>query len=139
MKLSNMKIFVALAVLLVASAVSGQTKIGGSKLFVAPMPEGLDQFIVAEILKQKLPVTLVNSQADADFVLTGAAQMTGTRDKGNGSLVAPLRQHMDYSGVVSLNSVKTNSVVWASDSDSGKVKDIAEKLVRQMKKDLLRK
>jgi hypothetical protein len=47
------------------------------------MEWGLDRFVTAEIVKQSLPVELVNSEEDADFVMTSQYQKLGTH------LIAP--------------------------------------------------
>jgi len=46
----------------------------GSKLFISQMDGGLDGFVAAEILKKKLPITVVTDEKDAEFVLTGGSQ-----------------------------------------------------------------
>lgn len=45
----------------------------GAKMFIAPMENGLDGFIAAEIIKKKLPVAVVIDEKDADFILSGAS------------------------------------------------------------------
>ncbi len=67
----------------------------GSKLFIAPMQGELNGFIATEVLKQKLPVTIVTDDKDADFVLTGASlkaddkwynTVFGGKDKNEGNI-----------------------------------------------------
>jgi hypothetical protein len=55
----------------------------GSKLYVAPMEWGLDRFVTAQITKQALPVELVTSEDQADFVMTSLYQQLGSH------LIAP--------------------------------------------------
>ncbi|SRR5260370_39128051 len=43
------------------------------KLFISPPEGNLDGFISSEIIKQKIPVTVVTDEKDADFVLAGAS------------------------------------------------------------------
>ena len=50
----------------------------GSKIYVAPMEWGLDRFITAEIRNQDLPVQLVASPEEADFVMTSLYQGLGS-------------------------------------------------------------
>ena len=45
----------------------------GSKIFIAPMEGDLHPFIAAEIIKKKLPVTVVTEESEAEFILTGAS------------------------------------------------------------------
>ena len=67
----------------------------GSKIFIAPMESGLDGFIAAEILKEKLPLRIVTEDAQADFVLTGGSvkgddkwyhSVLGGKDKNEGNV-----------------------------------------------------
>jgi len=54
-----------------------------AKLYVAPMEWNLDRFVVAQIVRQGLPVQLVTSQDQADFVMTSLYQKLGSH------LIAP--------------------------------------------------
>jgi hypothetical protein len=115
----------------------------GSKIFVAPMDGSLDGFIAAEILKQKLPLVLVTSDTQADFVMTGMNVNVkgedhwynatwGGKDKNQGS--------------VRLMGVQSKALVWAGDAGDrsslfnayrpGGLSKVAEKIVKQMGKDL---
>jgi hypothetical protein len=51
----------------------------GAKLYIAPMDWALDQFILAEIGKQGLPLQMAASAEQADFVMTGVYQALGSR------------------------------------------------------------
>ena len=52
--------------------------LSGAKLYVAPMEWNLDRFIAAEIQRQGLPIQMVTSPADADFVMTSLYQSLGS-------------------------------------------------------------
>ena len=112
----------------------------GSKLFIAPMDGKLDGFIATEIIKQKLPVSVVLSESDADFVLVGASikaddkwynTVFGGKDKNEGN--------------VRLLNVKEKSMVWAGEAGDrslfygslkrGGERKVAERIVSQLKKD----
>jgi hypothetical protein len=54
-----------------------------AKLYVAPMEWNLDRFVAAEIVRQGLPVQLVTSEDQADFVMTSFYQQLGSH------LIAP--------------------------------------------------
>lgn len=45
----------------------------GSKLYISVMDGQLDGFIAAELIKQKIPVSVVLDDKQADFVLAGAS------------------------------------------------------------------
>jgi hypothetical protein len=54
-----------------------------ARLYVAPMEWGLDRFVADEIRKQGLPVQLVSTEDEADFVMTSLYQQLGSH------LIAP--------------------------------------------------
>jgi hypothetical protein len=116
----------------------------GSKVFIAKMEGELDGFIATEILKKKLPITIVTEDKDADFVLTGASikaddkwyhSVFGGKDKNEGN--------------VQLLSVKDKVLVWAGEAGDrslmwgglrrGGQRKVADRIVGKMKKDLFEK
>jgi len=116
----------------------------GSKLFIAPMEGSLDGFIAPEIIKKKLPITVVTDEKDADFVVAGGSikaddkwynTVFGGKDKNEGN--------------VRLLSVKDKSMVWAGEAGDrsliwaglrrGGERKVADRIVSQMKKDLFSK
>ena len=116
----------------------------GSKIFIAKMEGGLDGFITTEIVKKKLPLTIVTEDKDADFVLTGASikaddkwyhTVFGGKDKNEGN--------------VQLLSVKDKVLVWAGEAGDrslmwgsfrrGGQRKVADRIVGKMKKDLFEK
>jgi hypothetical protein len=54
-----------------------------ARLYVAPMDWGLDRFVAGEIRKQGVAVQLVDTEDQADFVMTSLYQKLGSR------LIAP--------------------------------------------------
>jgi hypothetical protein len=46
----------------------------GSKIFVAPIAGGYENFIAAGILKKKVPVVLVTDRSKADYEVSGVSQ-----------------------------------------------------------------
>jgi hypothetical protein len=46
----------------------------GSKVYVAPMKDGFDTFVIAGIMKKKVPVVVVTSREKADYEITGIAE-----------------------------------------------------------------
>ena len=113
----------------------------GSKLYIAQMDGGLDGFVAAEILKKKLPITVVTDEKDADFVLTGGSQKADDhwyntvfngKDKNEGN--------------VKLLNVKDKTLVWAGEAGDrslwwgslkrGGERKVADRIVGQMKHDL---
>ena len=114
-----------------------------SKIFVAKMEGGLDGFITTEMLKQKLPVTIVTEDKDAEYVLTGVSikaddkwyhTVFNGKDKNEGN--------------VQLMSVKDKALVWAGEAGDrslmwgsmkrGGQRKVADRIVSKMKKDLFK-
>jgi hypothetical protein len=104
----------------------------------------LDGFIASEVIKQKLPIAIVLDDKDADFVLAGASikaddkwyhVIFGGKDKNEGN--------------VRLLDFKTRTMVWAGEAGDrslwyggfrrGGERKVAERIVKQMKKDLFSK
>jgi hypothetical protein len=115
----------------------------GAKVFITNMEGSLDGFIVAEILKQKVPVVVVTDEANADYILA-CGFMRGDHWY-NGVFGGEDRNE----GGVKLMSVKDKAVVWAGEAGdrslwfstlkhSGERK-VADRIVSDMKHDLFKK
>ncbi len=46
----------------------------GSRIFVAPMPGGIDSYIVAGIVKKKVPLVVTTDREKADYEVTGVSE-----------------------------------------------------------------
>lgn len=46
----------------------------GSKIYVAPIPGGFENYISAGIMKKKVPVVLVNDRSLADYEVSGVSE-----------------------------------------------------------------
>lgn len=134
--------FVCLVALAAFSTANAQTKVAeGSKIFVAPMDGEFNDLLATEMVKRKLPVSVVTDETAADFIISGKVTKSG--DKWYNSA---LGGKDNAEGSVRLISVKDKSIVWVGEagdkgvlwgslSRSGKGK-LAERLVAKMKKDL---
>jgi hypothetical protein len=121
---------------------SAQTRVEqGSKLFIAKMEGGLDGFISSEVIKKKLPVTIITDENNADFVLTGTSikaddkwfhTVFGGKDKneGNVQLISVKEKRVVWAG-----EAGDRSLIWGSWSRGGQRK-VADRIVSKMKKDL---
>ena len=130
---------------LTVSAIFAQTKVPpGSKVFIAPMDGNLHGFIAPEIVKKKLPLTVVTEEGAADFILAGASikaddkwyhSVFGGKDKNEGN--------------VQLISIKEKTMVWAGEAGDrslwwggirrGGQRKVADRIVKKMKEDLFGK
>jgi hypothetical protein len=100
----------------------------------------LDGFIAPEMIKQKLPVKVVLTESEADYVLVGGSIKAddkwyhvafGGKDKNEGN--------------VRLLDIKEKSMVWAGEAGDrsliygnfkrGGQRKVAERIVKQLKKD----
>jgi hypothetical protein len=46
----------------------------GSRVYVAPMKDGFDTYVIAGIMKKQVPVIVVTSREKADYEITGIAE-----------------------------------------------------------------
>ena len=116
-----------------------------SRLYIGQMEENLDNFIAAEVIKQKLPMHLVLDERDADYILTGLSQKTEVKwyDVVSGSIVGG-KDRMEASA--KMVRVKDRTFVWAGESGDrslifgalkrGGQRKLAERIVSKMKQDL---
>jgi hypothetical protein len=114
----------------------------GSRIFVSEMEGDLDKHISSQLTKKKLPVTLVTSEQDADYIITGASlkgdnkwyhTVFGTgKDKNEGSIqvLSTKDRTMIWAG-----EAGDRSLWWGRLAKGGKGK-VASRLVDKMKKDL---
>lgn len=138
-------IVVCLIALASFSTANAQAKVPeGAKIFVAPMEGDFHDILGTEIVKRKLPVSVVTDEAAADFIISGKVSKSG--DKWYNSA---LGGKDTKEGSVRMLSVKDKSLVWVGEagdkgalwgslSRNGQGK-MAERLVAKMKKDLFKK
>jgi hypothetical protein len=114
----------------------------GSRVFVAPMEGGLNTFITAELVKERLPITIVTDEANADYIITGAA-LRG-EDRWYHTVFGSGRDRTE--GSIQIVSVQSRSVIWAGEAGDrslfwgnlrrGGRRRVANRLVDQMERDL---
>lgn len=136
---------VLLFLLLAPSALSNpQSRIpSGSKIYISDMDNDLDGFLAAEIIKKKLPVTIVTEESEAEYILVGSSvkgddkwyhTVFGGKDKNEGN--------------VRLLSVKDKTLVWAGEAGDrslwlgsfsrGGQRKVADRIISRMKKELFK-
>jgi hypothetical protein len=145
-----MKRLTIATIILLLLVSSGQTQTQaqnippGSKVFIAKMTNDLDGFIATEIVKKKLPITIVTEESMAEFIMTGGSikgddrwyhTVFGGKDKNEGT--------------VQIISVKEKTLVWAGEAGDrsllwggfkrGGQRKVADRIVGKMKKDLFKK
>jgi hypothetical protein len=92
------------------SSTSPEVIPAGSKVFVAVMPDGFDQYIKAAMEKKKVPLTWVEKRDDADFEITGYSE---TQKAGLGKKLIMGSWHSRESASVKVANLKTGTVAFA--------------------------
>jgi TolB-like protein len=136
-------LLVLLLSLTLAYAASPQSLIpSGSRIFVTPMDRNLDAFIIAEIQKQDVPVKVVLKQEDAQYVLTGFSQATGSNwaDEVAGTIFGGKDK---YEASIKMVSADGKTLVWAGEAGDrslvfgafhrGGQRKVAERIVKEMR------
>jgi hypothetical protein len=116
----------------------------GSKIFVAPMEGKLEGFIAAELVKKKLPITVVIDEKAADYIIAGAS-IKGD-DKWYHSVFGTGKDKNEAN--IQVISVKERAVVWAGEAGDrslwwgnitrGGQRRVADRLIDKLKDDLFR-
>lgn len=130
----------------IAGLATAQTKVPqGAKVFIAPMEGELHTFIAAEMVKKKIPLTVVMEESAAEFILTGGSRQTGD-NKWYDTVFGTERDRNE--GSVTMISVKDKSLAWAGEAGDrslwfgplkrGGQRKIADRIVSRMKKDLFK-
>jgi len=148
MKLTLLTRIFALSLILLGSAglAIAQTKVPqNAKVFIAPMEGNLHTFIAAELVKQKVPLTVVMEESAAEFILTGGSRQTGD-NKWYDTVFGTERDRNE--GSVTMVSVKDKSLAWAGEAGDrslwfgalkrGGQRKVADRIVNRMKKDLFK-
>jgi hypothetical protein len=141
-------VFVVL-VLLAAASGSAFAQEPGSKLYIpASAPNktvddgnkvvttngaAFNLVLQAELIKEKVPLTLVTEPAQADYVAQWAAIPEETTSHGNGSVL--FHNHTKELYTVSTSLVgRDKQVVWAGSADKKNLHDCAAEITKQLKK-----
>lgn len=86
------------------------TKIpSGSKIYVAPMG-GFENYVVAGILKKKVPVSIVAARDKADYEINGSAE---TQKAGWAKIVFMKSDQTNEQASIQVTEIKTGAVVFA--------------------------
>jgi hypothetical protein len=113
------------------------------KIFIEPMPNGFDQYLIAAITKElKGRVSIVTSKDDADATLTGALNKEAN---GTSSTVARRVLGMDLTtGALRLLPKDGKTILWASEAGDKSIflvpyrrtgqRKVAERLAKDLKK-----
>jgi hypothetical protein len=81
----------------------------GARIYVAPMG-GFESYVVAGILKKKVPVVIVNDRDKADYEIKGSAE---TEHAGWAKMLFMGSQNSNEQASVNVTEIKTGTVVFA--------------------------
>lgn len=81
----------------------------GSKVYVAPMG-GFENYVIAGIVKKKVPVTLVSDRDKAEYEIRGSAE---TEKAGWAKMLFMGSQNSNEQASINLSEIKTGNVVYA--------------------------
>jgi hypothetical protein len=81
----------------------------GSRIYIAPMTDGFDTFIVAGIVKKSVPLIVVNSRDKADYELTG---ISNTDKAGWAKMIFLGSQQSNEEASIKIVDLKSGEVVY---------------------------
>lgn len=119
-----------------------------SRIFIVPMESSLDQFLAAEILKQKVPIAVVTDEKLADYVISGTAVKKDGSNKWYHYLSGTAGTTDSMQSSISLVNRREKRILWAANAGDrsifwgtlrrGGERKIAQKLVKSFKKEIFK-
>jgi len=119
----------------------------GVTVCLQPMVGDFDEYLMGEMQKQRVPVTIVATVPNADpskpgscdptksfYTMTGVVNPEGKSFSARSIFGLRLHSRAEVQAAVKLVRNSDNIVVWAGDSDRGEVKKVAEHIANQMLK-----
>jgi hypothetical protein len=82
----------------------------GARLFVAPMTNGFDTYVVAGLAKKKVPITVIAIRDKADYELTGVSE---TDKAGWAKMLVWGNDSTNETASIKIVNLKTGEVVFA--------------------------
>lgn len=87
-----------------------ETLPAGARLYVAPMPNGFDTYVVAGLQQKKVPVVVVTIREKADYELTGVSE---TDKAGWARMLFLGNDNTNETASIKIVNLKTGNVVFA--------------------------
>ena len=106
-----------------------------AKVFIGPMSDGFDKYLVAALSAKKVPVQIVTAKADAAFEIVGTSE---SKKAGAAKMIIMGSWHSTEQASITVTNLKTGEVVWGysvnkADSMHGK-RSTAESCAKNLKK-----
>lgn len=139
-----MKLFTAvllLGVFVVPHCEGAEKKlIAGKKIFIDKMPQDLHTYLKAEFIKQEVPLTVVSTPEEADYVMTGTSTDEERRKWHEGWLTM---EKDKTSGGTEIIDAKSKVLLWAGEAGDrsfwwgslarGGHRKVASRLIKHLK------
>jgi hypothetical protein len=131
-----------------ANATQSKILPANSKIFITPMQNSLNEYIQAEIFRQKLPLEVVLKEKGSDYILTGSMVEKAGSEKWYHYLTGTAGTSDSAQGTISLIKRDGESVVWSTSKGDRSVfwgmlkkkgeRKLAQRLVTDMKKIIIK-
>ncbi len=115
-------------------------QVAGKKLYIDKMPQDLDSYLKAEIVKQKVPLVVVSLADEADYIMGGTSTEEERRKWHEGWLTA---ERDKTSGSTEIIDSKTKTLLWAGEAGDrsfwwgamarGGHRKVASRLIKHLK------
>jgi hypothetical protein len=103
-------LLVALAPIIAAQESTNKVIPTGSKVFIAPMEDGFQDYLKAALQAKKVPVVVVDDKASADFEITGHSD---TQKASTAKKVIMWDWHSNEQASIQVTNLKTSEVAFA--------------------------
>lgn len=112
MKSKSIILALLCALVLSATALHAQNKPipAGSKVFVAPMPDGFDTYLKEALAAKKVPLVVVPSREEAEYEITGVSE---TQKAGAAKKIVMWDWHSNEQASIRVADLRTSEVVFA--------------------------
>ena len=108
--LPTMLLVVALAPMILAQEGANKVIPAGSKVFIAPMEDGFQDYLKAALQAKKVPVVVVADKASADFEIAGHSE---TEKASTAKKVIMWNWHSNEQASIQVTNLKTSEVAFA--------------------------
>jgi hypothetical protein len=105
-----MLVAVGLAPMILAQEGANKVIPAGSKVFIAPMEDGFQDYLKAALQAKKVPVVVVDDKASADFEITGHSE---TQKASTAKKVIRWDWHSNEQASIQVTNLKTSEVAFA--------------------------
>jgi hypothetical protein len=108
--LPTMLLVMALAPMILAQEGANKVIPAGSKVFIAPMEDGFQDYLKAALQAKKVPVVVVGDKASADFEIAGHSE---TEKASTAKKVIMWNWHSNEQASIQVTNLKTSEVAFA--------------------------